>query len=203
MVNLNLEGASFEVGEMVLENRTIYFRYNPEFLSTGLNISPIKLPFSSEIASAKKEPFDGLFGVFNDSLPDDWGSLLLDRTLTTKAIDINQLSPLDRLAYVGGNGMGALSYSPKIEDLDGFRNLLELDTIAKETDTILKGFSSDIIEELFVLAGSSGGARPKIMVGYNRQSNELIHGNIDFPNGFEDWLIKFPSSYDSKEIAHV
>lgn len=203
MVNLNLEGASFEVGEMVLENRTIYFRYNPEFLSTGLNISPIKLPFSSEIASAKKEPFDGLFGVFNDSLPDDWGSLLLDRTLTTKAIDINQLSPLDRLAYVGGNGMGALSYSPKIEDLDGFRNLLELDTIAKETDTILKGFSSDIIEELFVLAGSSGGARPKIMVGYNRQSNELIHGNIDFPNGFEDWLIKFPSSYDSKEIAHI
>ncbi|RUT78866.1 hypothetical protein DLK05_06210 [Ancylomarina longa] len=69
---------------MVLNNRTIYFRYHSDFLKKGLNISPIKLPFTQEITNAEKEPFDGLYGVFNDSLPDGWGRLLLDRSLSSK-----------------------------------------------------------------------------------------------------------------------
>lgn len=85
-VSLLLEGNSIDVGELVLSGQKIYFRYHADFLKTGLNLSPIKLPFSGDIESADKEPFDGLFGVFNDSLPDGWGMLLLDRSLSAKGM---------------------------------------------------------------------------------------------------------------------
>jgi len=78
-----------------------------------------------------------------------------------------------------------------------------LDVIANEMNHILQGTSSDIIEELFALGGSSGGARPKIFVGYNPNSKELIHGAEVLPEGFENWIIKFPSSSDTPEIGKI
>lgn len=203
LVNLNLEGQSYEVGELVLNNRKIYFRYHSDFLKTGLNISPIKLPFVGEITNAEKDPFDGLYGVFNDSLPDGWGRLLLDRNLSSKGIDIFSLTPLDRLAYVGKAGMGALSYLPQQDGHRDFEKQLELDVIAREMAHVLKGESTEMIEELFTLGGSSGGARPKILVGFKKKTNELIHGHNQIPDDFEEWLIKFPSSQDNPEIAKI
>lgn len=203
LVSLNIEGQSYEVGEMVRDNRTIYFRYNADFLKSGLNISPVKLPFNNEINSASSVPFDGLYGIFNDSLPDGWGRLLLDRTLASKGVDIYNITPLDRLAYVGDKGMGALCYKPKINEDVKISSEIELDMIAQEMSRILKGSDSDIIEELFTLGGSSGGARPKIFVGFNHLTNEIIHGHHQLTEGFEDWIIKFPSSSDPKEIANI
>ncbi len=203
LVSLDIEGQVLEVGELVLNNKTIYFRYKNDFLNSGLNISPIKLPFNNVINSAGPVPFDGLYGVFNDSLPDGWGRLLLDRTLSTKGADIYNLTPLDRLAYVGDKGMGALSYRPKFDADDTFYSQIELDVIAKEMSTILKGNDSEIIEELYVMGGSSGGARPKIFVGYNPLTSEMIYGDSDLKDGFEDWIVKFPSSSDHKEIALI
>jgi len=203
LVNLNLEGQSYKVGELVLNNRKIYFRYHSDFLKTGLNISPIKLPHTGEITNAEKDPFDGLYGVFNDSLPDGWGRLLLDRNLSSKGIDPFGLTPLDRLAYVGSTGMGALSYFPQQDGLRDFEKQLELDVIAKEMAHVLKGESTEMIEELFTLGGSSGGARPKILVGFKKETNELIHGYNQIPDDFEECLIKFPSSQDSPEIAKI
>jgi serine/threonine-protein kinase HipA len=114
-VSLIIEGKKFEVGELILSEQKIYFRYNSDFISTGLNLSPLKLPFNNEINTSEKEPFDGLFGVFNDSLPDSWGRLLLDRTLSSKGINISGKTPIDRLAFVGSGGMGALIYQPEKE----------------------------------------------------------------------------------------
>lgn len=202
-VSLLLEGDIAEVGELVLSDSKIYFRYNADFLKNGLNLSPIKLPFTNDILSADKEPFDGLFGVFNDSLPDGWGRLLLDRSLASKGIDIARMTPLDRLAFVGSTGMGALTYKPEIEPAEDTGVIPELDILAYEMNQILQGTSSDIIEELFILGGSSGGARPKVFVGYNPHSNELTHGFNNLPDGYEDWIIKFPSSSDNPEIARI
>ncbi|MFV0269114.1 MAG: type II toxin-antitoxin system HipA family toxin [Draconibacterium sp.] len=203
VVSLLLEGNKHEVGELVLSNGKIYFKYLADYLRTGFNLSPFKLPFTGEIVSADKEPFDGLFGVFNDSLPDGWGRLLLDRSLTAKGINIAEITPLDRLAFVGSTGMGALVYEPEIEQEKNTGNLPELDILAKEMDLVLQGTSSEIIEELFLLGGSSGGARPKIFVGYNPQTEDLVHGTNDIPEAYEDWLIKFPSSADNPEIAAI
>jgi serine/threonine-protein kinase HipA len=202
-VSLSLEGQDFDVGELVLSNRKIYFKYNPGFLDKGLNLSPIRLPYTNNIVSAEYEPFEGLFGVFNDSIPDGWGRLLLDRTLTSKGINVADITPLDRLAYVGSGGMGALVYKPEIEsgkiDLSG----PELDTIALEINQVLEGTSPEIIEKLFIIGGSSGGARPKIFVGYNSQTGKLIHGIGSLPEDYAHWIIKFPSSSDNREIANI
>jgi serine/threonine-protein kinase HipA len=202
-VSLLLEGDIAEVGELVLSDSKIYFRYNADFLKNGLNLSPIKLPFTNDILSADKEPFDGLFGVFNDSLPDGWGRLLLDRSLASKGIDIARITPLDRLAFVGSSGMGALNYKPEMEPAEDTGLIPELDILAYEMNQILQGTSSDIIEELFILGGSSGGARPKVFVGYNPHSNGLTQGFDHLPDGYEDWIIKFPSSSDNPEIARI
>lgn len=202
-VSLLLEGNEIEVGELVLSNGKIYFRYHPDYLKTGINISPVKLPFLGDIASTDREPFEGLFGVFNDSLPDGWGRLLLDRSLSDKGINITRITPLDRLAFVGSEGMGALIYKPEIESGKLTAPISELDTIATEMNRILQGTSSEIIEELFILGGSSGGARPKIFVAYNPITGDLIHGTDNIPEGYEQWIIKFPSSSDNKEIANI
>lgn len=202
-VSLLFEDQEIEVGELVLSERKIYFKYHSGFLSRGLNISPIKLPLSEKIVNIGMEPFEGLYGVFNDSLPDGWGKLLLDRYLSSKEINIAQLNPLDRLAFVGSNGMGALIYKPEIETDKKAPPVLELDFIASEMSKIIQGTSSDIIEELFILGGSSGGARPKISIGYNKQTDDLVYGVDVLPQDYEDWIIKFPSATDIQGIANI
>lgn len=202
-VSLSIEGQKYEVGELIVAKQKIYFRYNSDFITSGLNLSPIKLPFNNEISTSQKDPFDGLFGVFNDSLPDDWGRLLLDKTLSSKGIDISKLTPLDRLAFVGSGGLGALIYQPEFEGTSKHLFRIELDVIAREMNQILHGSSSEIIEELFELGGSSGGTRPKIFVDFNPGNDEIIHGDVELPKGFENWIIKFPSSSDHPEIAGI
>ena len=202
-VSLLIGGKSFEVGELVLSGQKIYFRYHADYLKAGLNLSPIKLPFSGDIESAGQQPFDGLFGVFNDSLPDGWGRLLLDRSLSAKGIDIAQITPLDRLMYVGSSGMGALVYRPEIKLQETTDLVPELDILAAEMNRIIQGTSSEMIEQLLILGGSSGGARPKIFAAYNPVTDDLIHGVEEVAQGYDPWIIKFPSSSDSREIALV
>lgn len=202
-VGLNIEGRDINVGELVVSGRKIYFRYNSDFLHTGLNLSPIKLNFNNQIQAANGEPFDGLFGVFADSMPDAWGQLLLNRTLASRGIDSGSITPLDRLAYVGNAGMGALTYKPEIE-LQQNNNLeIELDAIATDVQNTLLGISTYVIEELYTLGGSSGGARPKILIGYNPETNLLTSNTNKLPEGFQNWIIKFPASADNPEIAKI
>ena len=191
------------VGQMVSDNGTIFFKYDDTFIKKGLEISPFKLKLTNAILTSETTIFDGLFGVFNDSLPDGWGRLLLDRTLLAKGISPNQITPLDRLAYVGSGGMGALTYRPNLNAEVQAEKLLELDIISQEMNKVLEGTPSDVIEELFQLGGSSGGARPKIFVGYNAKTNHLIHGHSSLPEGYEHWIIKFPSSTDLPDIAEI
>ena len=202
-VSIQFDAEEIEVGELVNENKLIYFKYYPSFIRRGLEISPIKLKLNTDINSANSIPFDGVFGVFFDSLPDGWGRLLLDRTLTARGISIAHLTPLDRLAYVGNQGMGALLYKPEIsvENLADFR--IELDEIANATQQIIAGTATEVLDELFQLGGSSGGARPKILVGYNPTTQHLINADMELPLDYEHWLIKFPNSSDSPDIANI
>lgn len=203
IVSICLGRQELELGELVSSGRKIYFKYYPSFIDKGIQISPFKMRLSEKILSTDYSPFDGLFGVFNDSLPDGWGQLLLDRTLISKGISLNQISPLDRLAYIGLRGMGALIYRPEIVFESKKEKTIELDAIAKQTQLVLEGTSSDVIEELFILGGSSGGARPKIFVGYNPASDSVIYGAENLPKGYEDWIIKFPSSADPVDIPNI
>ena len=109
------EEKAFDVGEIIQQNRALYFKYHPDFLRKGIQLSPFKLPLTTAVIPMSTFPFEGLAGLFNDSLPDGWGRLLLDRMLTTKGIHIHEISLLDRLAYVGKHGIGALTYIPTHE----------------------------------------------------------------------------------------
>lgn len=202
-VHLNFTSNPIEVGQLLLENGTIYFKFNTSFLERNLDISPFKLKQSQEILTSKTSIFNGLFGVFNDSLPDGWGNLLLDRTLISKGLNIIRITPLDRLAYIGQNGMGALTYKPSLNPAIDSDTPLNIDEISKEMNHIITGTPSDIIEELFQLGGSSGGARPKAFVGFNPNTNHLVHGHPSLPQNYEHWIIKFPSSYDLPDIANI
>lgn len=203
IVSIQFDAEEIEVGELVSDDKLIYFKYNQAFLKRGLEISPIKLKLNADINRANELPFEGLFGVFADSLPDGWGKLLLDRALAARGISISDLSPLDRLAYIGSQGMGALIYRPEIaiDNADQFK--IELDEIAKATKQIIAGTATDVLDEIFKLGGSSGGARPKILVGYNPSTQHLIGAEKELPPHYEHWLIKFPSSSDSKDIANI
>jgi len=114
-----------------------------------------------------------------------------------------QRQPLDRLADVGSRGMGALVYRPEIKHEKLTTVVPELDTLDAEMNLVLQDSGSEIVEELFIHGGSSGGARPKKFAAYNPLTDDLIHGMDRMPEGYDEWIIKFPSSSDSREIAKI
>ena len=174
-----------KVGTMALyQNRLAAFAYSDEWLQEGFSISPFSLPLEKRVFVPKIDPFEGLFGVFADSLPDGWGRLLVDRLMRKNGLNPHTVGSLERLAIVGNTGMGALTYRPTIP-LESVYNELTLDEIAKECERILQTDTSEKLDYLFAKGGSSGGAKPKILPRIDN----------------EDWIIKFPSSEDSKDVG--
>ncbi len=166
------------------QNYLTAFEYDSDWIADGFSISPFSLPLQKGVFTSKRDPFEGVHGIFADSMPDGWGRLLVDRFLLTRHINPNEIGVLDRLAIVGSSGMGALSYEPD-RHLELTDCTMNLDEIARECSNILETDYSENLDELFKLGGSSGGARPKILT--------QIDG--------EEWIIKFPSSADRKDIG--
>ena len=175
------------LGQLVLKNRQLFFTYNPDFITQQkLALSPFKLPLQLGVMANQDPTFEGLFGLFNDSLPDGWGRLLLDRKLIQQQQNPQQLSPLDRLSYVGEQGMGALTYEPVIEEL-ALNYQLDLDEIAAATWQFQTTDHNILVDDLWIMNGSSAGARPKIMLEIDEQA----------------WLVKFRSSLDPLDIGAI
>ena len=148
--------------------RVAAFEYDSDWLNNGFSISPFSLPLVKKVFIPKYEPFDGLFGVFNDSLPDGWGRLLVDRLFLKNKINPTEIDNLNRLAVVQESGMGALTYKPE-HKFETENAVSDLDILAQECSKILESQNSDNLDELFQLGGSSGGARPKILTSINNE----------------------------------
>ena len=192
-----------KVGTLAIKDRKIYFEYDKDFLKTGIEISPYKLPLKAGLHRCDDDTFEGLWGVFNDSLPDGWGRLLMDRHLMRLSINAASLSPLDRLSYIGAYGMGALSYEPVRESEDVILSDIVLDELAASSAQILKGSSEVLVDELLSLNASSAGARPKVMVLLSHDKKQIVHGSQALQDGFSHWMIKFASSVDAQEIGAI
>ena len=192
-----------KVGILAQKDNKSYFEYDKAFLKTGIELSPYKLPLKAGLFRCDDDTFEGLWGLFADSLPDGWGRLLMDRHLMRLGVNPNSLTPLDRLAYVGKYAMGALSYEPEkdVEDL-GFNEIV-LDDLAKSSEEILEGSSDKMVDELLALGGSSGGARPKVLVQLSADYKQIVHGKQKLKEGFSHYMVKFASSLDSKEIGAI
>ncbi len=202
-VSLLLDTESIRVGSLALKDQHIWFEYENEWLNRSLEISPFNLPLKPGVSRCDDRTFDGLLGVFNDSLPDGWGRLLLDRQVRHHSIAPESLTPLDRLAHVGTHGMGALMYEPDYAVINPIKSPLDLDQLADETNRVLEGETDTIVEELLALNGSSGGARPKILVGVDPKRKRIIHSVKQLASEYEYWLIKFPSQQDPKDIGAI
>jgi len=169
-----------KVGVLALtKEKKIAFQYDEDWIKTGFSINPFSLPLNNEIFYPNKPYFEGLFGVFGDSLPDAWGKILLNRMLVEHKIKLSNINVLDKLAIIGFSGMGALEYVPSIKYKTNIDNL-DLDELSDECNKILNNEYSGRLEELFTLGGSSGGARPKILLKLDD----------------EDWIIKLNSKID-------
>ena len=162
------------------------FQYSEEWLENGFPISPFSLPLKKQVFVPTKDYFDGLFGVFADSLPDNWGRLLLDRLLRAHKQNPDKLTVLDRLAIVGKSGMGALTYYPE-KEIDEQYGDVDLDELAEQCRKIVNTEYSDRLDELYRLGGTSGGARPKIMT------------TVDV----EEWIIKFSAHVDGENAGKM
>lgn len=196
-------GERRKVGRLALKDRKILFEYDQAFIASGTEISPIKLPLKPGVFSCPDMIFDGLYGVFNDSLPDGWGRLLLDRTVEKHGLHRRELGALDRLSYVGRHGMGALSYEPDRSGMESHDTPLALDKLAEESALVLAGENEEVFEELLRLNGSSAGARPKIVAQVSADKKKIIHGQQTLQEGFEHWIIKFPSSQDVRDAGAI
>jgi serine/threonine-protein kinase HipA len=203
-ISIHFEDADeLHVGQLTTVAGKNYFKYDAKFLKTGLNLSPVKLKFDDSIQPCPASPFEDLFGVFNDSLPDGWGRLIVDRYLLSIQKSPDQISALDRLSLVGKNGVGALTYQPDDTLALSDKMPIELTEYAEKSIQILSGQNHEITDEFYRLTGTSGGARPKIQVIYDEQRDALRYGQ-DVKNENEShWIIKFPSTFDLPDAAQV
>ncbi|KGL48315.1 type II toxin-antitoxin system HipA family toxin [Porphyromonas cangingivalis] len=175
------------VGRLALTKEGLCaFEYSAEWLGTGFSISPFELPLKSGVFIAKRDPFEGGFGVFDDCLPDGWGLLILDRYLQQKGIIPRTLSLLDRLALVGSTGRGALEFRPD-RSVVSQKDFADFEQLAVEAERILDSddYSGESIMEFQYRGGAPGGARPKIFVRYDDK----------------EWLVKFRAKRDPKRIG--
>ncbi|MDE7350009.1 MAG: type II toxin-antitoxin system HipA family toxin [Muribaculaceae bacterium] len=160
------------------------FEYDKEWIINGFSISPLELPLNEGIFLAKPMPFNGNFGIFEDSLPDGYGRYLLMKTLRKEGIRESDLSALDRLSIVGEGGMGALTYRPTNRIVSG-PETVDFDMLQKKALEVLKERQDNDAELLLFNSGNSGGARPKAV----------------FSDSEGHWLVKFRHYYDPKDIG--
>ena len=185
---LNVLMNSQPIGRLAMTpERLAAFEYSPEFLGSGFSISPFQLALKPGLFIADREPFAGNFGVFNDSLPDGWGNLLLDRFLHSQGVELPSLSVLDRLSLIGSGGLGALQYEPDNQVHPGLESS-DLDFLAGEVAKVLSETEySDHLELLVNQGAAPGGARPKILL--------KAEGN--------SWIVKFPSTIDPTGMGEI
>ena len=163
------------------------FEYDSAWLNREYALSPFYLPLKSGLMIAKRDPFRGNFGVFDDSLPDGWGNLLFDRFLQEKGINPYKLTILERLSLIGSTGRGALEYRPD-RSIVTVEELLDFDKLALESQKLLStSIATDSLDTLYRYGGSSGGARPKVFA------------TIDS----KEWLVKFKASTDPEDVGET
>ncbi|MEP7009486.1 MAG: type II toxin-antitoxin system HipA family toxin [Acidobacteriota bacterium] len=175
------------------------FEYDSAFLADPLWLSPFKLPPQAGLIEHRDHDFGPIFGLFDDSLPDGWGLLLMDRFFRQQGSALAEISVLDRLAYLGSRTMGALTYHPPIEPSDSTDRILDLHRMALASRQVIEGEAGEVLPLLLRAGGSPGGARPKVLVGVRGDS--ILSGEDDLPAGYSHWIVKFPAHAESADAG--
>lgn len=188
------------IGQLAEADRRIYFEYDAAFLNRGLHLSPFKWPLRPGLIEHVDLSFGPLPGLIDDSLPDGWGLLLMDRLFRRRGLDPAAISPLERLSYLGTRTMGALTYHPPA-DVERGDQLIDLHEVGKNAQEIYSGDAVEVLPVLMRAGGSPGGARPKVLVGI--KGEQILSGEDDLPDGFEHWIVKFSAKVDARDAGPI
>lgn len=204
------------IGAVSLDDRghVAAFEYTPEFMKSGIEVSPIVMPLSSLVYSFPELPritFHGLPGLLADSLPDKFGNALIDAWLATQGRSPESLNAVERLCYTGARGMGALEFHPIKGPKEKASRKIEVDALVKLASEVLNQRNSletnfddaDALRDILRVGTSAGGARAKAVIAWNRKTNEVKSGQGKVGDGFEYWLLKFDGVMGNrdKELA--
>ena len=192
-------GERFELGVLADDSRDLLFEYSPQAIERGLQLSPFKLPLSARTFGDFPEHQLRLPGLIWDALPDGWGMLLMDRLFRRQGRNLDQLSPLERLAFIGDNAMGALVFEPAARETLTPADV-QLFDLARDVRLVMDDESEVLLRKLVLMGGSPHGARPKVLVNFDRQSNRM--SNSDDGPGCPV-LVKFPAKNEHKEVCAV
>ena len=178
--------------------RGVYaFEYEPSFLSSGIQLSPLAMPLkpgSFTFGDLPRRAFLGLPPVFADALPDSFGNSLVNGWISHEGILPGQITPLDRLAYTGRRAVGALCFEPERGPREAEPSALEMGRLVEAARRALRGsfdLREDSLQQLLRIGTSAGGAQAKAVIGWNRATDQFVSGQFDVPPGFEHWLLKF------------
>ena len=189
-----------KVGRLALKARRVLFEYDAAFLGTRLELSPFHLRLAPDVVEGQPKVLDGLMGVFDDSLPDGWGRLLIDRRATERGLSGASLTPLDRLTLVGHRSMGALLYEPEAALDDP--SIVKLSDLAMDAEAVQSGVRGADLDRLVAVGGSPKGARPKVLIQL-APNGEMRFGARNIDPGFTGWLVKFPAREDNPQSASL
>ena len=184
------------------------FEYEPHFIKTGIELSPVKMPLSRKIYSfpeADPVAFKGLPGMIADSLPDDFGNAVLNAWIASQGKSTDDITPIQRLKYTGTRGMGALTYHPAIKrknlNTSQYIEIQSLVSIAQEILDKREQFrvalgtqgeeNKEAMMALLSVGVSAGGARPKAVLAFNDDFTQVRSGQTDVPAGFTHFIVKF------------
>ncbi|KVD20764.1 toxin HipA [Burkholderia ubonensis] len=179
----------------------IVFEYSDEARDRGLELSSYTLPLNGPKLRRNFPPHQlALPGPVYDSLPDGWGMLLMDRLFKRRGLNPARIGPLERLAYIGNNAMGALSFEPVAPEGQAPEEDIPLDRLAAEVREVLQGEGGEFLQTLLRVGGSPQGARPKVLVYRDPRTGAFTTAAMP---GFEAWLIKFPAKEEHAEVCAI
>lgn len=179
------------------------FKYDRKFVRSGIEIAPLMMPLRDEpyvFTDLPRTEYNGLPPAFADSLPDGFGSGLIDRWMCEHGVSRSEITALDRLSYVGRRAMGALVYEPD-RGPGGRPTSLDMRRLVEEARSAVNGelaglSGDDALRTIIRIGSTAGGAQAKALVGWNRTTGEFMFGDRDLPEGFEHWIVKFsPKDY--------
>lgn len=179
----------------------IVFEYSNEAKRRGLELSSYTLPLDGpQLRRGFPAHQLSLPGPVYDALPDGWGMLLMDRLFRRRGLITARIGPLERLAYIGNNAMGAMSFEPVAPEGQKPETHTPLELLAAEIQAVLKGEGGEFLQRLLLVGGSPQGARPKALVYRDAQTGAFTTAAKP---GFEAWLIKFPAKDEHPEVCAI
>lgn len=199
------------IGYVVQENYNSIarFNYDEKFIKSGIEIAPIMMPLANRVYSFTNlsvETFKGLPGLLADSLPDKFGTKLIERYLSDSGRDISTFSSIEKLCYVGQRGMGALEYVPANKDIDISNMTVDIDALTKLASDILTerkklriDRNESVMSQLIKVGTSAGGARAKAVIAWNEETDDIMSGQIEAGKGYGYWLLKFDGIENNKD----